>query len=689
MKGITSDDNEAFKWYSQAAKGGVTIAQTNLGIAYERGLGTPQDNAKAFEWFKKAADGDDPIAQAIVGTYYDRGLVVAKSETEAQKWFDRVYKKNNKEAKSIIANYFIAKLDEKLREHKKPQNDAMPKNSPPKKKESPDNKDMEALLKELNDMIGLSSVKSSVTSLINLLKVEKMRQSKGTSGMTMSKHMVFSGNPGTGKTSVARLLAAIYKSLGILSKGQLIEVDRGKLVGQYIGETAIKTSNVIQQALGGILFIDEAYALTVGKGENDFGQEAVDTLLKEMEDHRDDLIVIVAGYPDLMDKFLESNPGLRSRFNRYVHFEDYTPQELAQIFQGLVKKNNYRLDKGLDKEIVTFFTQKYKRPEKGFANGRTMRNYFEKVAGNQANRLANLVNPTDDELYLFKREDLELPAANDNKASENVDALLKELNSLIGLSEMKKEITKLINVLKINKLRREKGMSETPVSCHLVFSGNPGTGKTTVARLLAKIYKSLGILSNGQLVEVDRSKLVAGYVGQTAIKTAEVINEALGGILFIDEAYSLTVGKGENDFGQEAVDTLLKGMEDHRDDLIVIVAGYPELMNEFLESNPGLRSRFNRFISFEDYTPPEMLAIFKLFVRKANYILGKDVEESILRDFATMFCDPPQGFANGRTVRNYFETVISNQSSRLAESTEVTEQDLLTITMEDLKASGR
>ena len=266
---------------------------------------------------------------------------------------------------------------------------------------------------------------------------------------------------------------------------------------------------------------------------------------------------------------------------------------------------------------------------------------------------------------------------------KNIEELTEELNTLIGLDKVKKEISQLINFLKVQQMREVKGMTIQPLSRHLVFYGNPGTGKTTVARLLSQIYKSLGILSEGHLVETDRAGLVAGYVGQTALKVREVVSEAIGGVLFIDEAYALSTG-GDNDFGREAIDTLIKMMEDNRDDLIVVVAGYTDKMSAFLQTNPGLRSRFNKYLEFEDYTPEKLVEIFELFCTNGGYKLSSSTHDDLIRLFSVLYETRDETFGNGRLARNLYEMTINNQANRIVMLPNVDDEILSTIEETDI-----
>lgn len=521
------------------------------------------------------------------------------------------------------------------------------------KRQITDNKDC---FEELNNLIGLKNVKAEINEIANFAKVQKMRKEKNLPLSPMSYHLVFTGNPGTGKTTVARLVAKIYKNLGIISKGQLVEADSSDLVAGYVGQTAIKTGELVKKAVGGVLFIDEAYTIT--ENEQGYGQEAVDTLLKLMEDYRDDLVVIVAGYPELMKKFINSNPGLKSRFNRYIQFEDYNNEELYDIFNLLCNKNKYVISENAKPEIKKYLEHMRDANGKDFGNGRDVRNYFESVISKQATRLSEAENITDEDLSLITYDDVKW---NHNSDENDLDSILSDINSLIGLSAVKNEISELVSLVKMQQNRKSQGLAVPNISLHLVFTGSPGTGKTTVARYIAKVYKALGLLSKGQLVETDRSGLVAGYVGQTAIKVNEMVEKAIGGVLFIDEAYTL-VSKND-DFGQEAIDTLLKSMEDYRENLVVIVAGYDEWMDKFINSNPGLKSRFNRYIHFENYTSDEMLAIFKMLCIKNQYTL-KDNASEILKTFFESVSSEEIG--NGRGVRNIFEKAVTAQAKRLS-----------------------
>ncbi|MGW0574684.1 right-handed parallel beta-helix repeat-containing protein, partial [Streptomyces sp. NPDC002920] len=441
-------------------------------------------------------------------------------------------------------------------------------------------------LTELESLIGLDSVKHEVKTLVSLNQMARRRAEMGMSAPPMSRHMIFAGPPGTGKTTVARLYGGILADMEVLRHGHLVEVARQDLVAQVIGGTAIKTTEAFEKARGGVLFIDEAYTLTSqsdgggGGGGADFGREAVDTLVKLMEDHRDEVVVIVAGYSVEMRRFLASNPGLASRFNRTVEFPHYTVDELVTIVEHVCTRHQYELGPDTPEALAAHFERIPK--DDTFGNGRTARKVFEEMVDRQAFRLATETDVAPADMLRLLPEDLGAPSVASPAGSSDHDgltALLAELDAMVGLSEAKQTVAGLVHLLANARRRAAAGLPTPAMGQHAVFSGPPGTGKTTVARLYGRLLAALGVLPGGQVVEVARADLVGRYVGHTAQMTADAFDRARGGVLFIDEAYTLTPGagnRGGTDFGQEAVDTLVKLMEDHRDEVVVIVAGYTE-----------------------------------------------------------------------------------------------------------------
>lgn len=334
---------------------------------------------------------------------------------------------------------FWGKPSEEKKTEEKPTAEAAHEKQTEGEEAIPEKEDIEALKAELNEMIGLTGVKREVNNLINMVTVHNLRKQSGLKTVDMSLHMVFSGNPGTGKTMIARLMARIYRSLGVLSKGQLVEVDRAGLVAGYVGQTATKTTEVVKKAVGGVLFIDEAYTLTSGKAENDFGQEAVDTLLKRMEDQREDLVVIVAGYDGLMDQFIHSNPGLESRFNRYLHFDDYTIDEMMDILQLQLKKGQYTLTEPA-RAAVREYIELANTGSIAFGNARGVRNVFERILVAQANRLAAVEAPSREALMEITEEDVFTAEATDEKLSQAREQKKAEAQLMQSLSELKSAI---------------------------------------------------------------------------------------------------------------------------------------------------------------------------------------------------------------------------------------------------------
>lgn len=536
----------------------------------------------------------------------------------------------------------------------------------------------EEVLVKLDSLIGLRSVKQKVREHALYIQFLQLRKEKGfEDNQNINVHSVFVGNPGTGKTTVAQMMGRLYKKMGLLSKGHVLQVDRVDLVGEYIGQTAPKVKEVIENARGGVLFIDEAYALARSPEDHkDFGREAIEIILKEMSDGAGDLAIIVAGYPKEMTQFLGSNPGLKSRFKHVFEFSDYLPQELSQIADYAAIEKAVVLSPAAKKRIDDIITEGYRNRDRTFGNARFVHDIIEAAKVNLGLRIMAQDNPkslSNDELSLIQLADVEKIQIKPKRDLPNIPIdetglklALEELNQLIGMSKVKEQINEMVRLV---RFYTESGRDVIGTFyLHTVFVGNPGTGKTTVARILTRIYKALGILERGHMIETDRQGLVAGYVGQTAIKTSEKIEEALGGVLFIDEAYALTSNSGgaRGDFGDEAIQTLLKRMEDHRGEFFVFVAGYTDNMENFLKANPGLSSRFDKTLRFDDYAPEELLEIALSMLHESRLTIAADAEEHLKNYLFFIHEYRDKYFGNARSVRQIVTDVVNKYNLRLA-----------------------
>lgn len=512
-------------------------------------------------------------------------------------------------------------------------------------------------LEELNEMIGLHSVKKRVNDFYQFFKYQKLRKEKGFQTKDeVSLNMILTGNPGTGKTTLARLFANIYYELGVLPGKEVIEVDRSQLIGAYVGQTEENVRQAVEKALGGVLFIDEAYNLKrEGQNGNDYGQTAIDVLVSMMtsKEYGGKFAVILAGYPDEMRQFLRTNPGLRSRFpnSNYIDLPDYSNEELIVIGEKLAAENDYILTD--EAKIALEERLEKERVDNSFGNARTVRYIILDAVFRKGSSKDSLDEHDILHFSLLNKEDFI-----QHEEIVKVDPYVK-LSKLVGLTNVKEEVQSITSFVKMQTMRREHGLPLVPIQLHSIFTGNPGTGKTTVAKIYAELLKECGLLKRGHLIITSRADFVAGYVGQTAIKARRKIREALGGVLFIDEAYSL-LGMSSGDFGKEVIDTLVDEMTKHNENLIVVLAGYPNEMKQLLESNPGLESRFKKFIHFPDYSNIEILQIMKSYGKEFNFRLTKEAETFVLDKLKDKQVD-----GNGRFATNIINEAIQVQALRL------------------------
>jgi SpoVK/Ycf46/Vps4 family AAA+-type ATPase len=560
---------------------------------------------------------------------------------------------------------------------------------------------VEDAMAELDAMIGLAGVKEQVRSIAASIEAARRRAVAGVSTDRPMRHFVFLGPPGTGKTTVARVIGKIFYAFGLLDLPDVVEAQRSDLVGEYLGATAIKTNELIDSSLGRVLFIDEAYSLVnEGDGQADrFGIEAVQALLKRAEDDRENLIIILAGYEQQTEGFLSSNPGLASRFATRIRFPTYSATELLALADSQAAAKGEVLAPAARPVLWRILEEVGRRRiTDELGNGRFVRTLLEKAGQARDVRVMGTgYEPAPEDLITIDPGDLDRAFAEltsrlrGYEDTPTLESALAELAELVGLEPVKQQVQAIAAQLRVAKQRDRLGLSSQPPARHFVFTGPPGTGKTTVARILGRIFAALGLLVRPEVIEAHRADLVGEHLGATAIKTNKLVDSALGGVLFIDEAYSLMNAgySGGDAFGAEAVQTLLKRAEDDRERLVIVLAGYPGDMDRFLRSNPGLGSRFSTRVTFPSYSARDMSEIAILLAEQAGDMFEPAAERVLQQIFArTVGSGRIDELGNGRFARSLFERACAYRDVRVVRLGEgATAEDLTTVTAADVTAA--
>lgn len=531
----------------------------------------------------------------------------------------------------------------------------------------------------LDALVGLSSVKNVLRRVVKEIVVAERRREAGVDpGRRLCPDMVFLGETGSGKTLVARVLARILHRLGVLSTRRVTIVGKDDLVGDTSDQTRSKTSAVMDNARGTILFIDDVGSLENPDWRSDPGRAALPTIVDRL-DEMNDGVVILAGAPGRTDELLGSGSGVVDTFPTVLSFPNYSPKELVAIFRGKAAQAGLTIGPGVEDAARRSLSR---TGSHGVVNGRAADLLLRRAMSHQAARLADAPEADADAVRQLIADDIPGSLTNPTASASVVDDdPMATLESLIGLTPIKSNVRSLVASAKADQKYREFGMELEPAARHMIFTGNPGTAKTTVARLLGGIYKDLGLLSSGHLVEVSRKELVGEYIGHTEPKVAAVLQRAMGGVLFIDEAYLLNTDS-ERDFGHEAIGVLLQEMENRRGDLVVVAAGYPDKMRSFLDMNPGLASRFPYHLEFPDYSDGELVGIFGHHAKKMGFTVAPDLAEQLRDRFEGMPRD--KNFGNGRAARTLLEKIKEKHDARIVSSDNLTHDEIRTLTVEDL-----
>ena len=669
--GAANDINKLDKLFSCMDKwnNDPIVILSGLSSAFKEFLVSNPDVRNRFEYYFDLKDFSmEELKQLCIHELKKRYGIALSEEADAK--LERVFKNEMRQKSDDFGNGHLAvkkAADIFANTIKRDPNAsvAIPEDIPGKEFRQ---KSYEEIMAELDEFVGIDEIKAMVQKIIHKIDFERERKGAGAK-REVKDHFLFLGNPGTGKTTIARIFADILNSLEVLPIGQLVEVSRKELVAGYVGQTALAVEKYVDMAMGGVLFIDEAY--TLKQGDNDqFGQEAIDTLLKLVEDRRGQFVAIAAGYTKEMGEFLSSNSGMASRFNETVTFRDYKADELAEIFRRQVKKEHLTLDEEAEAFIRNYFSKMYLTRTRNFGNAREVRNTMDRAIKNQGVRLLELKGTPDYDVsmvHVLTRADIE---GEESKNIKSLDTVLAELKEMMEMGIADAEVT--------------------PV--HIVLTGNPGTGKTTIACKLGEVFKAIGLLPTDKVVEKERKHLISTYQNETAKLVDKDCDEAMGGILFIDEAYGLmpiSAGGSKDQTGVEAVEALMTRMVKDAGKFVVICAGYRAEMEEFVNNaNPGFRRRFSNFLHIEDYSADQLICIYRSLIRKKGNTLTPDAEEMLIKLVDEMVTSKDENFGNAGEMVKLFEKTKARRANRLAQlhagGQTLTREMYLTIEAEDI-----